>query len=225
MVILQTLAALVVFDLKQAWRKPGELLLPPLFFALLLAVYGFLGGSGSSAGGTGTAIRNSINDLALFWLSLLLALFLPFHRLFEDDRRDGTLALILAAGLPAEALFLAKAAAYWLAHAVPFLLLFPVVLLILPLPPEAWGALLLLSVQLTLLLTAGAALLAGSTSGGLLLYILLLPLALPGVIFATAASLPDATPQGMWLLSGATLLALAVLPWAGGAALRHAIQD
>ena len=108
---------------------------------------------------------------------------------------------------------------------MPFLLLFPVVLLILPLPPEAWGALLLLSVQLTLLLTAGAALLAGSTSGGLLLYILLLPLALPGVIFATAASLPDATPQGTWLLSGATLLALAVLPWAGGAALRQAIQD
>jgi heme exporter protein B len=84
---------------------------------------------------------------------------------------------------------------------------------------------LLLSVQLTLLLTMGAALLSGSRSGGLLLYILLLPLALPGIIFATAASLPDAAGQAMWLLSGITLLALAVLPWAGGAALRQAVQE
>jgi heme exporter protein B len=224
MVILKALTEIMVFDLKQAWRKPGELLQPPLFFALLLAVYGFLGNSGGAATGAllGLELRK---DLALFWLGLLLALFLPFHRLFEDDRRDGTLALTLGAGVPAEALFLAKAGAYWLAHALPLLGVFPLAMLVLPLTLTAWGALGILSVSLTLLLSTAAALLAGNARGGLLVYILLLPLALPGIIFATAASLPEAAPQGLWLLSGATLLALAVLPWAGGAALRQAIQD
>jgi len=220
---MRAFSGLVIFDLKQAWRKPGELLLPPLFLLLMLAIYGFLGGTGAAVGGA--AVRDTIKDLALFWLSLVLALFLPFRCLFEDDRRDGTLDMSLAAAVPAEAVFLAKVTAYWLAHAVPFLLLFPVMLLALPLSLAAWGALALLSVQLTLLLATGAALLAGSASGGLLLYILLLPLAVPGIIFATAAGLPDAAPHGMWLLAGVTLLALAVLPWAGGAALRQAIYE
>ena len=212
--------ALVLSDLRQAWRRPGELMLPPLFLLMLLVVYGFLGGNGALEDASG-----AIKDLALFWLALLLALFLPFRRVFEDDRRDGTLDLTLAAGVPAEALFLSKAAAYWLAHGLPFLLLFPFVMLLLPLDGAAWGALAVVSVQLTLLLITGAALVVGSTRGGLLLYILLLPLALPGIIFATAASLPDATPQALWLLSGVTLLSLAVLPWAGGAALRQAVSE
>jgi heme exporter protein B len=214
--------ALILFDLKQAWRKPGEVLLPGLFLALVLTVYGLLTGIAPTASGTPPVAASLHRDLALFWIALLLALFLPFARLFEADRRDGTLDMILLADVPAELLFLAKAAGYWLAHALPMLLLLPIARLILPLGGAGveW-ALVLFSVQLSLLLTTGAALVAGSRSGGLLLYILLFPLAVPGIIFATAASLPGSGMESVWLLGGITLLGLAVLPWAAGAALRE----
>ena len=97
----------------------------------------------------------------------------------------------------------------------------------LPVPawPVALAALGLASAFLSLLGTAGAALTLGARRGGVLLPLLVLPLAMPAVIFgaaaieAAAAGLPA---RPMLLLLGALVAAaLPLAPLAAGAALRE----
>lgn len=199
---------LIRFDLRQTLRRPGELALPPLFFLLLLASHGLLSRGTPSP--------------SLFWLAVLLSLFLPSQRVFADDRRDGTLDwMVLRAS--AGVVFWAKVLGHWLAHGLPFLLLLPLWGVLFPLGLADAVALVLLSLYLSLLLVTGAALLLGSGGGGMLLYLVLLPLALPGVIFATATG--ETEGGSLWLLAGVTAFAAAVLPWAGGSALKQATHE
>jgi heme exporter protein B len=96
------------------------------------------------------------------------------------------------------------------------------------LPPEAWGtamlALALATAVLSLFGTAGAALTLGARRGGVLLPLLVLPLAIPAVIFGSAAI--EAAAAGLvarpYLLLLGALLAVAapMAPLAAGAALR-----
>jgi heme exporter protein B len=96
------------------------------------------------------------------------------------------------------------------------------------LPTEAWGtaviALALATAVLSLFGTAGAALTLGARRGGVLLPLLVLPLAIPAVIFGAAAI--EAAAGGLvarpYLLLLGALLAIAapMAPLAAGAALR-----
>lgn len=168
----------------------------------------------------------------IVWVCALLAALLPLDRLFGADAEDGSLDQLLLSGLPPAAIALGKAAAHWLTTGLPLLLAAIPMAIMLRLPDEALPALLLGLVPgtafLSLLGTAGAALVLGARRGGVLLPLLVLPMAVPALIFGVAAA--DAAAVGLaarphlLLLSALCAAALPLCPLAAGAALRSAAE-
>ncbi len=212
--------AVLARELRLALRHPADTLSAVLFFVLVAALFPF--GVGPSP-----ELLARLAPGALL-ASALLAALLPLDRLFGADAEDGTLDQLLLSGLHPASVAAAKALAHWLSTGLPLVAATPVAAALLNLPVEAWpaalAALALASALLSVLGTAGAALTLGARRGGVLLPLLVLPLALPVVIFGAAAI--EAAATGLearpFLLLEAALLALALplAPLAAGAALR-----
>ena len=168
----------------------------------------------------------------IVWVCALLAALLPLDRLFGADLEDGSLDQVLLSGLPAGAVAGVKAGAHWLATGLPLLLAAGPLAVMLQMDPAVLpvllGGLLLGTLALSLLGTLGAAVVLGARRGGVLLPLLVLPLALPVLIFGTAAveaAASGLTPRPHLLLLGAVLAAaLPLCPLAAGAALRSAAE-
>ncbi len=165
---------------------------------------------------------------AVIWVVAFLSMLLAMPLLFQPDREDGTLDRMLLSAVDPAWLALAKAGANWCVFGLPLVLLSPLLaasygmegaaLLVLP------ATLALGTSALILLATVAAALTAGLRRGVGLLALLVLPLALPVLLFGVrgtelaAEGLPAAAP--LMMLGAFLLLALGLLPWAAGAALR-----
>ena len=168
----------------------------------------------------------------IVWVCALLAALLPLDRLFGADLEDGSLDQLLLSGLAPGGIALVKAVAHWLATGLPLCLAGGPLALMLRLPDEAMPALLLGLVPgtmaLSLLGSMGAAIVLGARRGGVLLPLLVLPLAMPVLIFgagaaeAIGAGLP-ARPH-LLLLCAVLAAALPLCPLAAGAALRGAAE-
>jgi heme exporter protein B len=166
------------------------------------------------------------------WVCALLAALLPLDRVFAADFEDGSLDQFFANGIPPILVALAKAVAHWLVTGLPLLVAAGPLASMLRMPLAGlWALLLGLAAGtcvLSLLGTAGAAIVLGARRGGVLLPILVLPLATPVLIFgasaadAAAAGLP-ARPQLM-LLAAFLAACLPLCPLAAGAALREAVD-
>ena len=100
---------------------------------------------------------------AMLWIGALLATLLGLDRLFQDDRDDGSLDLLLLSRAPLEIIVLAKCLGHWLATGLPLVVAAPVLGLLLGIEPEGLGAVTLTllagSPGLTLIGAIGAALL------------------------------------------------------------------
>jgi heme exporter protein B len=214
-------SALLRQELRLAARHPGDTLAAVLFFVLVAALFPFGAGPAPEA-------LTRLAPGALVAAALLAAL-LPLERMFGADAEDGTLDQLLLSGLSPAALAAVKAAAHFLTTGLPLVAATPVAGAMLQLPVPAWPAALaalgLASAFLSLLGTAGAALTLGARRGGVLLPLLVLPLAIPAVIFsaaaieAAAAGLP-ARPM-LLLLAALVAAALPLAPMVAGAALRE----
>ena len=164
----------------------------------------------------------------ILWVGALLACLLSLDRIFALDWEDGSLDLLATAPIPLEGVVTAKAAAHWVTTGLPLTLAAPILGILLNLPVEAFGWLLLSlalgTPALSVIGTFGAALTVGLRRGGLLLSLLVLPLYVPTLIYGAAvvtrgaAGLDTATPLA--LLAGITLAAVALLPFASAAAIR-----
>jgi heme exporter protein B len=168
----------------------------------------------------------------IVWVCALLAALLPLDRLFGADFDDGSLDQLLLSGLPPSAVAIVKALAHWLGTGVPLLLAAGPLAVMLQLDPAAVPVLLAGLVPGTLVLslfgTLGAAVVLGARRGGVLLPLLVLPLAMPVLIFgaaATEAAAAGETSRPHLLLLAAVLAgALPLCPLAAGAALRGAVE-
>ena len=168
----------------------------------------------------------------IVWVGALLAALLPLDRLFGADFDDGSLDQVLLAGLAPGAVAGVKAAAHWLSTGLPLLLAAGPVALMLQLPaellPVLLAGLLMGTLALSLLGTLGAAIVVGARRGGVLLPLLVLPLATPVLIFGAAAV--DAASAGLsprphlLLLAAVLAAALPLCPLGAGAALRAAVE-
>jgi heme exporter protein B len=161
----------------------------------------------------------------VLWVGVALATLLSLDRLYQADWEDGSLDLILLSPQLLEAAVLAKAAAFWIANLLPVIAAAPIVAMLLNLPGELYGPVLLSLVigtpALVLIGGIGAALTVGLRRGGLLLALLVLPLFVPVLIFgALAAADPDPLGPSMLLLAAFGLFALVIGPFASAAALR-----
>lgn len=222
---MTALAALLVRDMRLAVRIGGGALMGVLFFLTVVTLMPF-------AIGPDLGLLARIGP-AILWLGALLASLLALDRLFSADHEDGSLDLLLMGRAPLELAVAAKALAHWLTTGVPLVLAAPVLGLFLNLEPVAIGAvmvtLLVGTPALTFIGLIGAALAVTLRRGGLLLPVLVLPLAVPVLIFGVSASnaavvgpVPFGTP--FTILCALTLMSLVIGPFAAAAALRHGLE-
>ena len=207
------IAALIARDVRRAIG--GAAWLPVGFFLLVATLVPF-------AVGPDARLLARIGGGAL-WIAALTAALLPIERLVEPDRADGVLDQLALHGLAEESVTAAKIAAHWLTFA-PLLLLAAVPgSVILGLSADALRrslvALAVGSPALAALAVAVAALTAGLPRAGALAGMLLLPLAVPLLIFGAAAS-GDGGSGALLLEAAVSLLITAAAPFAAGAAIR-----
>jgi heme exporter protein B len=212
--------AILARDLRLAARRRIDSLLPVVFF--LVAVSLFPLGVGPEP--------QTLRQIApgIVWVCALLATMLSVNTLYAGDMADGSLEQMLRAPASAVAVALAKATAHWLVAGLPLIVAAPVIGLLFDMSTPAMTTLvqgLLLGTPiLSLLGGLGAALTLGLRSGGMLLILIVLPLATPALIFGAGAV--DAVESGLSAsghhsLLGALLIAsLAGVPAATAAALR-----
>ena len=221
---MTTFLALLARELRLSFRHSSDTLAALLFFLLAAALFPLaIGPAPETLGRIAPGI---------VWVCALLAALLPLDRLFGADLEDGSLDLLLLSGLPASAVAAAKALAHWVVTGVPLLLAAGPLAVMLRMPDEAIPVLLLGllpgTVVLSLLGTAGAALVLGARRGGVLLPLLVLPLTAPVLIFGVAAA--DAASGGLsprphlLLLAALCAATLPLCPLAAGAGLRSAAE-
>jgi heme exporter protein B len=153
---------------------------------------------------------------------------LSVNTLYAGDMADGSLEQMLRAPASAVAVALAKATAHWLVAGLPLIVAAPVIGLLFDMSAPALATLvvgLLLGTPiLSLLGGLGAALTLGLRSGGMLLILIVLPLATPALIFGAGAV--DAVESGLSasghhsLLAALLIATLVGTPLATAAALR-----
>ena len=211
---MTALIALFWRDLRRAWGS-GALWLPVLFFLLVATAFPFaVGPDAPLLARTGGG---------MIWVAALLAALLPIDRLVRPDLDAGVLDQLAVRGMPDEVIAAVKIAAHAIGFGLPLLIaLLPAAALLaqdmarveilaagLAIAIPALASLAVLSAALT------ANLKGGSAIGGLLI----LPLAVPMMIFG--AGMLDPSGRGAMKLLGATSLLLTVIgPFAAGAALR-----
>jgi heme exporter protein B len=202
------IGALIARDVRRGFT--GAAWLPIAFFVLVAALVPF-------AIGPDARILSRIGA-GILWIAALTAALLPIERLIEPDRADGVLDQLFIHGMAEESVAAAKITAHWLTFA-PLLLVAAVpASALLALDRESLVrtelALLIGTPALASLAVAVAAVTAGLPRAGSLAGLLLLPLAVPLLIFGAA----DA-----YLLEGAvSLLLTAGAPFVAGAAIRAA---
>ncbi|GGD96452.1 heme exporter protein B [Aureimonas endophytica] len=166
---------------------------------------------------------------AILWLGALLSGLLTLDRLFQADRDDGTLDLLATGGAPLPLVVLVKALAHWAGTGLPLIAATPFLGLVLGLEPLELAAcaltLLVGTPAVTLIGAVGAAVAVGLPRGGLLVSVLVLPLALPVLIFGVSAAYGALNPGAPFLapllfLAALTLFSGVLGPFAAAAALR-----
>ena len=215
---------LVARDLLMVWRRPGDVLLVLAFFLLAASLFPL-------GVGPEPLVLQRIGP-GVLWVAALFAAMLSLDRLFGEDLADGSLEHLVLAPLPLELAALAKCLAHWLTGGLPLTLMSPALGLLFGLdgPQIAVLALSLLlgTPSLSLLGGLGAALTLGARRGGALMSLLVLPLAVPVLIFGVGAVEALAggagTSNSLVLLAAFFLVTLASTPWAMAAALRQAVE-
>lgn len=207
------IASLIQRDMRRGFT--GAAWLPIAFFLLVATLVPF-------AIGPDARLLGRIGAGTL-WIAALTAALLPIERLIEPDRADGTLDQLLLHGIADETIASAKIAAHWLTFG-PLLLVaaFPAAAL-LDISGHALVRL-LLSILIgtpgvAALAVAVAALTAGLPRSGSIAGLLLLPIAVPLLIFA-AAFCADGGNQPIALEAAISILLLAGAPFVSGAAIR-----
>ena len=209
------IAALIARDVHRG--STGATWIPAAFFLLVVALIPF-------AVGPDAEVLQRVGP-GVLWIAALTSALLPIERLIEPDRADGVLDQLAVRGMAEESMAFAKIIAHWLT--------FGPLLLIAAIPGSALLAmsgeslvrteiaLAVGSVGLASLGVAVAAVTSGFARSGSLASLLLLPLAIPLLIFGAAAS-ADGHPSALPLEAAVSLLLIAGAPFVAGAAIRAA---
>lgn len=210
-------------ELRLAWRRGADILNPLWFFLIVITLFPFNVGPES-------ALLAQIAP-GVIWVAALLAALLVMDRLFRDDLLDGSLEQQLLLPTPLPGVVMAKVLAHWMMTGLPLLLVSPLAALLLGMNAHSAGVLfmtlLLGTPTLSFIGSVGAALTVGLKRGGVLLSLLVLPLSVPMLIFASAACEAAAAGlpvDGYFAVLGAFLAGSATLcPFATAAALRLSV--
>jgi heme exporter protein B len=214
------LVAVIRRDVLLAWKRPGDVLNPLFFFAMISTLFPLAIGP--------SAEQLQFSGPGVVWVAALLAALLSLNSLFLSDHEDGSLDQLILSPQPLPLLALAKALAHWLTTGLPLVLVSPLMAITFQMPAGTISIMMLTlvfgTVSLSLLGSIGAALTVGLHRGSALLSLVILPLAMPILIFGartvSLAAADDAVAAGIYFLAAYCMLALTLAPFATAAALR-----
>jgi len=220
----EAFALVVRRELRLSFRRPDQLLQPLVFFLIVTTLFPL-----------GLSLQLSLlRDMApgVLWVAALLSSLLSLDALFKSDADDGTLEQLALSGQGLTLIVVAKTFAHWLVTGVALVLASPVVATALGIPGSAF-AIMMLSLALgTLTLSwlgaIGAGLTVGLRRGNVLLSLIVLPLAMPLLIFgagATDRALSGVSPMGaLYFLAALCVFTCTLAPFAATAALRISLE-
>lgn len=205
--------AIVVRELRRSWTS-GGLVLPVAFFLLVATLFPFaVGPDGRLLARIGGGV---------IWAAALLAALLPVERLIAPDAESGMLDQFAVRGLSDATVAAAKMVGHWLGFGPALLAATVVASALLRLPGEALAqvelGLLIGTPGLAALGVATAALVAGLRGAGALAGLVMLPFAVPLLIFGAGSI--DGDMGALKLLAAFSLVLVAGCPFVAGAAIR-----
>ncbi len=216
--------SIVARDLTLALRRRSRVLQPLIFTLICVSLFPLALG----------AEVNMLTRIApgVFWVIALLSTQLTLENLFQSDYEDGCLEQWMLVPYPLPLLIATKVLAHWLISALPLIFMAPLIGVLLGMSAPVISALmitlLLGTPVLSLVGAIGAALTVTQRRGGVLLSLLVLPLYIPVLIFATTALEQAAAGLSyaphLYLLGALAMLALTLAPLAAAAALRITLE-
>jgi heme exporter protein B len=216
---VNALARLVARDLRLAWSG-GGIVNPVAFFLLVAILFPF-------AIGPDAVLLARVGG-GVIWAAALLAALLPVERLIGPDAEAGVFDQLSVRGFSMSGVAAARMLAHWLAFAPPLMLAAVVAAGLLGLSGATLGrvelGLLIGTPGLAALAVATSALIAGLRGAGALAGLLMLPLAVPLLIFGGGALDPAAGAGALKLLGAVSLVLVAGAPFVAGAAMRVAME-
>jgi heme exporter protein B len=214
------LRSIVRRDLLLAWKRPGDMLNPLFFFVMVSTLFPLAVGPSPE--------QLAVSGPGVLWVAALLAALLSLNSLYLSDFEDGSLDQIILSPQPLPLLALGKSVSHWLVSGLPLVIVSPLIAMTFQMPADTVGVLMatltLGTISLSLLGSVGAALTVGLNRGNALLSLLVLPLAMPVLIFGartvSLAAADDAVAAGIYFLAAYCMLALSFAPFATAAALK-----
>jgi heme exporter protein B len=211
-------------ELALSFRRPDQLLQPLVFFLIVTTLFPL-----------GLSVQLSLlRDMApgVLWVAALLSSLLSLDALFKSDADDGTLEQLALSGQGLTVIVMAKTLAHWLVSGAALVLVSPLVGTALAIPESAFGIMMLSlslgTLTLSWLGAIGAGLTVGLKRGNVLLSLIVLPLAMPLLIFgagATDRAISGTSAAGaLYLLAALCVLTCTLAPFAASAALRITLE-
>lgn len=215
--------AVAARDFRLAWRRPVDTWLPIVFFGVAASLFPL-------GVGPEPQILRQIGP-GIVWVCALLSTLIALNTLYAGDFSDGSLEQMLLSGQSLVVISLAKATAHWALTGLPLVIASPLFGLMFDMSSiglvTLTASLLLGTPVLSLLGGVGAALTLGLRSGSALVLLLVLPLAIPVLIFGaasvTAIELGVSARGHLSILGALLLLTLVGAPPATAAALRISV--
>ena len=209
--------ALIARDVRRGYAGGGAALVVA-FFLLVAILFPF-------AVGPDTVLLARIGG-GVIWAAALLAALLPVERLIASDAEAGVLDQLAVRGTTMASVAAAKILAHWLAFAPPLMLAAVIASGLLGLSASTLGAvelgLLIGTPGLAALAVATGALVTGLRGAGAVAGLVMLPLAVPLLIFGAGAV--EGGAGALKLLAAVSIVLVAGAPFVAGAAMRAAME-
>jgi len=222
--VLAAFNLIVRRELCLSFRRPDQLLQPLVFFLIVTTLFPL-----------GLNLQLSLlRDMSpgVLWVAALLSSLLSLDALFKSDADDGTLEQLALCGQGLTLIVVAKTLAHWLVTGAALVVFSPLVGVALGIPQGAFGTMMLSlglgTLTLSWLGAIGAGLTVGARRGNVLLSLIVLPLAMPLLIFgagATDRAISGTNAVGpLYFLAALCVFTCTLAPFAATAALRITLE-
>ena len=211
-------------DLKMALRNPSSFLNPLMFFVISISLFPI---AISPEAQTLSSIAPGI-----IWVITMLSVLLSLNSLFHYDYDSGVLEQMVISHHSLPLILLAKTLAHWMLSGLPIIILSPFLGMALFINTEGIYILVLTLIIatpcLSLIGSIGASLVVGIKNSGMLLSLLILPLFIPILIFATSAvsqSQSNLPIDGqLYFLGFISILSLLITPFLSALSLKISLE-
>ena len=207
-----------------ALRNPSSFLNPLMFFVISISLFPI---AISPESQTLSSIAPGI-----IWVITMLSVLLSLNSLFHYDYDSGVLEQMVISHHSLPLILLAKTSAHWILSGLPIIVLSPFLGMALFINTEGIYILILTLIIatpcLSLIGSIGASLVVGIKNSGMLLSLLILPLYIPILIFATSAvsqSQSNLPIDGqLYFLGFILILSLLVTPFLSALSLKISME-